>query len=310
MIVDSLSCEAACELAAVLLGSPVTAAEQVPSFAGNQVFLIRRPGRLGFLKLADGADVKREVAVLALAARHGIPVPVLEAADPEGDRTGRACLLVRKAAGRPARDGSPQFCAAGPALRQLHEIPAPGYGSIVVAQHGLRGEDTSWPDTIRRRISGLQPVADAGLVAAGLLDRAAAAVRGSVADLATPDRGGGRMLHGDFHPRHVYVQRGRVTAIIDWGDATSGDPVYDLARVLHSATLAAGLPRGFAAVDELLQTYGEASWLGAGLRHRLLVYAVVFILWSMQGELAGGSPWPPWWPAQAAALTAILAALD
>jgi hypothetical protein len=37
---------------------------------------------------------------------------------------------------------------------------------------------------------------------------------------------------------------------------------------------------------------------------------VVFTLAAMRSEFAGGSPWPPWWPAQAAALAAILGALD
>jgi hypothetical protein len=37
---------------------------------------------------------------------------------------------------------------------------------------------------------------------------------------------------------------------------------------------------------------------------------VVFTLAAMRSEFAGGSPWPPWWPAQAAALAAILGTLD
>ena len=35
-------------------------------------------------------------------------------------------------------------------------------------------------------------------------------------------------LHGDLHPANVLVHRGRVTAVIDFGDITSGDRATDL----------------------------------------------------------------------------------
>jgi hypothetical protein len=59
-------------------------------------------------------------------------------------------------------------------------------------------------------------------------------------------------------------------------------------------------------MDRLLGAHGDAPWLRRDLTEPMLVYAVAFILWSMQGELDGGAPWPPWWPNQAAALSAIL----
>ncbi|MCU1354994.1 MAG: aminoglycoside phosphotransferase [Acidimicrobiales bacterium] len=36
-------------------------------------------------------------------------------------------------------------------------------------------------------------------------------------------------LHGDLHPRNVLVDGGRLSAVIDFGDLTSGDPATDLA---------------------------------------------------------------------------------
>ena len=38
-------------------------------------------------------------------------------------------------------------------------------------------------------------------------------------------------LHGDMHPRNVLVDKGKITAIIDWGDITSGDAATDLASI-------------------------------------------------------------------------------
>ncbi|MDA8319178.1 MAG: phosphotransferase, partial [Actinomycetota bacterium] len=34
---------------------------------------------------------------------------------------------------------------------------------------------------------------------------------------------------GDMHPANILVHRGRVSAVIDFGDLTSGDPASDLA---------------------------------------------------------------------------------
>lgn len=36
-------------------------------------------------------------------------------------------------------------------------------------------------------------------------------------------------LHGDLHPLNVLTQNGRISAVLDWGDLTSGDPAGDLA---------------------------------------------------------------------------------
>lgn len=39
------------------------------------------------------------------------------------------------------------------------------------------------------------------------------------------------LIHGDLHPRNIIVQRGKIEAVIDWGDITAGDPANDLACV-------------------------------------------------------------------------------
>lgn len=41
-------------------------------------------------------------------------------------------------------------------------------------------------------------------------------------------------VHGDLTPRHVFVADGRLSGIIDWGDATASDRHYELAQ-LHRA---------------------------------------------------------------------------
>jgi hypothetical protein len=238
LIIRTLSAGAACDLAATLLGSAVDYAIQVPAAAGNQVFRIGRGDLVAFLKLADDCDLKRELAVLQLLGPLGVPVPVIEAADPAGDLAGAPCALLRQVDGGPLSGAAPEFGAVGPILRQVHEVILDGSGSIACSSEGLRGEDHTWAGAVRHRIAGLGPIAEAGLVAAGLLDRAVAAV------------------------------------------------------------------------EDRRDSYGDAAWLPADLTGTLLVYAVVFTIWSMQGEFSGGAPWPPWWPAQATALSVIVDELD
>jgi aminoglycoside phosphotransferase (APT) family kinase protein len=38
-------------------------------------------------------------------------------------------------------------------------------------------------------------------------------------------------IHGDLHPRNVLVNRGRLAAVLDWGDMTAGDAATDLAAL-------------------------------------------------------------------------------
>jgi len=183
-----------------------------------------------------------------------------------------------------------------------------GFGSLVRTADGIRGEDQTWAAVIRSRGGGLGPVVDAGLVPRQLADRASVALADHEPIFAAISTG--RLLHGDFHPRHLYARGGSITGIIDWGDATSGDPVYDFARILHSGTLTRDLEFGRALVDAARATYGDAAWLDTDVDVKLLVYAAVFIVWSMRGEYSGGAPWAPWWPIQCEALSAILNALD
>jgi hypothetical protein len=129
----------------------------------------------------------------------------------------------------------------------------------------------------------------------------------NAAALSAP--GPGRLVHGDFHPRHVFADGHRITGIIDWGDAASGDPLYDFGRILHSAILASDLNFGIEAVSLVRRTYGNAPWFQDDPIRQLLAYGVIFTLSAMRSELAGGAPWPPWWPAQEAALATMLDAL-
>jgi len=85
-----------------------------------------------------------------------------------------------------------------------------------------------------------------------------------------PPVGGSAVLcHGDLHIRHVLVERGTLTGVIDWGDTCIADPAIDLMLVWMLLPLAARA-RFFAAygrVDEerLLRARVLALFLGVTL---------------------------------------------
>ena len=77
-------------------------------------------------------------------------------------------------------------------------------------------------------------------------------------------------LHGDLHPFNVLGDAGRITAVIDFGDLTGGDPATDLA-IGYEAFDRATRARFFAATGADAATLARAR--GWALSIGLAVYA-------------------------------------
>jgi aminoglycoside phosphotransferase (APT) family kinase protein len=306
-----ISPDQAVTIGARLLGAEVVSARQVSGFAGNQVFELRLPDRMAYLKLAWGADAPRltgrEVAVLGYVRRRGLPAPAVEACDPLGEVTGVPCAVLADVGGKPLTGTEPVFRQVGLHLRHLHEIRAIGFGDVS-ADEDVVGDDSSWRQTLERPTVALVPAVDAGLVDATLLSRARSALDrfGPVLDGLEHVR----LIHGDISPRHVYATDASITGIIDWGDAMAGDPSYDFGRLLHAGVRSGGLDDGRSLVAAVLSSYDDAPWLTGPRDPKLLLYAAMFGLSSMAAEFASGAPSVPFWPANAAALRTVLDALD
>ena len=202
----------------------------------------------------------------------------------------------------------PSSANTGAHLRAVHDVVLDGFGSVTVGP-ALRGEETRHG---RKRSSGV-PWA---WLRSSLPDsclRSWPPRTGAVLD-GHRDRfdsvESARLLHGDFHPRHVYGVGGHITGVIDWGDATAGDPVFDLGTARAAGIRDQSVEAGFELLGCVLDGYGDAPWLHGDVATKLLLYGVVFSVWSMHGEFQSGAPWPPWWPMQCEALSLLLAALE
>jgi aminoglycoside phosphotransferase (APT) family kinase protein len=90
-------------------------------------------------------------------------------------------------------------------------------------------------------------------------------------------------LHGDLHPANVLVDSGTLSAIIDFGDITAGDPATDLAVawMLLPNTEHAALRSGYQSTNET--PIDDATWARA--RGWTLTLSVAFLAHSADNPL-------------------------
>jgi aminoglycoside phosphotransferase (APT) family kinase protein len=118
-----------------------------------------------------------------------------------------------------AKTVAADFAAAGHWLAGLQSATGSEQVSLAQMLDGVA-------DVIGHRFGG-EPGADADL--ADL-----AALRGRLADHRTPQS----VVHGDFWPGNLLIERGRVLGVIDWEAARpAGTPARDLARFVTSYSL-------------------------------------------------------------------------
>jgi aminoglycoside phosphotransferase (APT) family kinase protein len=162
-----------------------------------------------FLKI-DGDQTRTDVEVEAMALAP-IPTPeilwrkppVLALAAVRGTALGRL--------GEPSPASPAGWAAAGAAVRQLHDAPLPPW-------HGRSVDELA---------SDLDVECE-WLVSNDMLPADLVARNRQIAEAAlrpwTPV-----FTHGDLQLSHVFVDGEEVTGVIDWSEASRGDPLFDLA---------------------------------------------------------------------------------
>lgn len=170
---------------------------------------------------ALGAEIIRHEQrwLPGLAAALPIPTPYPERIGAPAPGYPWPWSLVPYLRGEPAGVSTLDWAAVatvmGGFLRALHR-PAPGDAPANPFRGGWVGE---------RKDSFLANLQTAG----ERVDRAAALRVWREAVTAPRFAGPPVWLHGDLHPLNILVSGGRVSAVIDFGDITSGDPATDLA---------------------------------------------------------------------------------
>ncbi len=179
-------------------------------------WMVRLPRRAASAPLIESEQ--RWLPLLAPALPLAVPVPWF--AGRPSDLFPWAWSVCRWLPGQPAAAAPPTDLAeAARALSAfvaaLH-VPAPADAPL----NEFRGV------ALQRRAAAVEQRAG---TLAGVLD--GPVVRSVWADLsATPVWDGPALwLHGDLHPSNMLTVDGRLSAVIDFGDVTSGDPATDLA---------------------------------------------------------------------------------
>lgn len=211
-------------------GSVIAARSRIIGGEGNEVWSITSKGddKL-IIRISHWTTFTAELWATEQARGAGVPVPEILLVDNHvtvGDRH-LTIWIHRRIEGQALDTLQDQqtlrrlTADAGELLARIHSVQTVGCGPLDGQGRGLLGSFSDvllWDDR----------AGDAGLVngfSRAEIDRAASLIESHQHLWATPPR----LLHGDWLAEHVLVQDDRVAGIIDFGNARSGDPAYDLA---------------------------------------------------------------------------------
>ncbi|GAB3923389.1 hypothetical protein GCM10011575_01120 [Microlunatus endophyticus] len=266
-----------------VLGVEVTEVDRISGSVANQDFRVDlADGRRVFVKTGPRSELRAEAWAIGRAAAVGVPVPKVAGYEERVDLTPSPFLVIELL--RSDGDLSAAVLrSVGHALRLIHTVPVPGYGPVDVvgdplAPESVSGRYDSWRGFIESMIDNIDELIRADLMTTDVGDsirRLATGIDGSPLAGET-----GVLLHADLKRDHLLALDGSLTGIIDWGDASSGDPAWDLAR---ASMMGAG------DFESLLEGYP-----GAGVDEVARILPTYRILWNTRAlsyEYRAGGDW-------------------
>lgn len=186
------------------------------------------------LKASQEQSVRAEAYAARCAERASVPVPAILAEGKDQRLPGQDWFVMRRAGGQPWASVAQTDVQRtrtlddiGQVFASLHSVPMRDYGPLTP---GLDGQYPSWSGWLHAELlSCCQPLIRKGHLPSHFM-RMAEDVSRSLAPQLENVRP--VLLHGDLGDGEIFVDpySGAVTAIVDWGDALSGDPLYDFAR--------------------------------------------------------------------------------
>jgi aminoglycoside phosphotransferase (APT) family kinase protein len=107
------------------------------------------------------------------------------------------------------------------------------------------------------------------------------------------------LVHLDFHPLNVVVDRGNITGLVDWTNAAAGDPRADVARTIVLLRLAPIPPHPMKAALQVARSLLYLSWRRGYVRQAgalpdtapYMTWAGVTLLKDMEPRLNQAGVW-------------------
>jgi hypothetical protein len=216
--------------------------------------------------------LRAEAWACSEGARAGCGAPEIlafgrvEIADP------LSAYAMPRLAGDPIAAAHPAWAEVGRRIRRLHEVKLPGFGALADAREdgrvGYLLSHDSWTGYLENICADTCRLANGSAFAGKVADALAAALEVHSRDLAAVEQGS--LCHGDLKLAHILVDGGRLSGVIDWGDAAVADPLWDIARFAHRADAAQ--------TDSLLAGYDPDGTLAGDLAWRLPLYGALWML--------------------------------
>jgi len=204
---------------------------------GNRVVIEATTARFPtgvVLKASREQSVRAEMYAARCAERAGVPVPAILAEGTDQRLPGQDWFVMRRAKGQPwasvAQADAQRVRTLddiGHVFASLHGVPMRNYGPLTP---GLSGRYLSWSGWLHAELlSCSQPLIQESHLPPHFMHMAEDVLQSLAPQLENVRPA---LLHGDLGDGEIFVdpRSGAVTAVVDWGDALSGDPLYDFAR--------------------------------------------------------------------------------
>lgn len=215
----------------------------IPTFPDTIVYEAELPTGAVILKAIDpdGRDpdgIGLEAWMCETVAALGVPAPRVIMLDLSRSLLPASYFIMEKVSGQPLStipiaQQLPFFRHIGAYLRQIHTVPIAQFGWLDeqhYRQHQtVRGSDPTWHAAVVKDI----PSSMTYFQATGALEPAVIHTIERILEVAAPVLQAvttGQLMHGDVGELHVWVdaEQGCVTGFVDFGERSSGDPVWDM----------------------------------------------------------------------------------
>ncbi|HVA43338.1 MAG TPA: aminoglycoside phosphotransferase family protein [Acidimicrobiales bacterium] len=210
-----------------LFGPHLSVEETLVAHRSRLVWRARLDGDLVALKaFTEPHRAAAEAMAMRAAADGGVGVPPVLG---EWRVDGCAVLTLGWVEGSPLGSQTQGWVRAGEQLARLHRLPVPP-GLPTVS--GWEGDWDS--DLVRQVPQECARAVNLGLLSHSQVDHVTSTLGPALVAL---EPAGIAFLHGDMQPEHVILTTAGGVSFIDWGDAGSGDPLWDLAVLVNDNNL-------------------------------------------------------------------------